>query len=155
MDDSKNVVRDNPEVKISIKICVRYRRTFIDSYIIWTSYSDLKHNSHKGKNPLLSLKHINSYINVAWDIKKTQKFKVKLLGCFPLNYKCYIQEKIPWIEANYEHYFRIKIVLLTIPSWKNNRCLTNINWCLINMDTVINSTSNADISKNTQNIFSK
>ena len=34
--------------QFSIKICLKHRRTFFDTYI-WTFYSDLKHNNHKEK----------------------------------------------------------------------------------------------------------
>ena len=95
MDDSRNVVRDNPEVKFPLKYVSNIEEHLLIVILFGPPIVDLKHNSHNGKNPLLSLKHINSYINVVWDIKKTQKFKVNFLGCFPLNYKCYIQEKIP------------------------------------------------------------
>ena len=46
MTDSRDVVRDNQKSIFYQNICVKYRRTFFDSYI-WTFYSDLKHNSHK------------------------------------------------------------------------------------------------------------
>ena len=49
--------------------------------------------------------------------KKTQQFKVKFLGYINVNfwmYKCYTQEKIPLVEANYIHYLKIEITSFTI-----------------------------------------
>ena len=45
--------------------------------------------------------------------------KLNFLVAFLWMYECYIQEKIPWIEANYEHYFSIEILYLLLPSSSN------------------------------------
>ena len=98
--------------KFSIKICVKYRKPFFDS-CIWTFYSDLKHNSHKKNNLLLSLKHIKSQMSYRTE-KEYNNSKLNFVVVFLWMYKCYIKEKIPWIGTNYKHYFRIEITLFTI-----------------------------------------
>ena len=61
----------------------------------------------KKNNLLLSLK-------VSQTGHKKDKSKLNFLVVFFWIYKRYMQRKIPWIEANYKHCFRIEIALFTI-----------------------------------------
>ena len=67
----------------------------------------------KKNNLLLSLKHIKSQMLYGTE-KRHNNSKLNFLVVFLWIYKCYIQEKIMWIEANYKHYFRMEITLFTM-----------------------------------------
>ena len=76
--------------KFCNKICVKYRRTFFDSYIL-TFCSDLKHNSYKErKNLLLSTLKAKCHTGQ----KKDNNSNLNFLVAFLRIYKCYIQEQI-------------------------------------------------------------
>ena len=82
------------------------QKNIFDAYIVYF-FSDLKYNRKKKKKkkqrkktPLFLFKTQSKSQEMlcGWDRKKTQEFKVKFLGCFPLNVQLnarYIHEKMP------------------------------------------------------------
>ena len=77
----------------------------------------------KKKNNLLALKRIKSQLSYETE-KRHNNSKLNFLVVFLWIYKCYIQEKIPWIGTKYKPYFRIEITLFTITffKWLQKKC---------------------------------